>query len=115
MALLAAACSSSKGESASTTAGTAATTQDPVAAADARVAAAQTGLDTANAALTSAGEQFCSEATTYVTALDRYGKLFTDGKATVGDVKTGGADLAAPQESVSAAASAVTTAQDAIV
>ena len=112
VAVLAAACSSSKSDSASTTAGTTATTQDPVAAAEARVAAAQTGLDTANEALTSAGEQFCSDATTYVTALDRYGKLFTDGKATVGDVKTGGADLAAPQESVSAAASAVTTAQD---
>ena len=80
---------------------------DSVAAAEARVATAQTDLDTANGPLTSAGEQLCSDATDYVTALDRYGKLFTDSKATVGDVKTGGADLVAPKESVTLAASAV--------
>jgi peptidoglycan hydrolase-like protein with peptidoglycan-binding domain len=108
LALLAAACSSSNSPSAPETT----TAEDPVAAAQARVAAAETGLDTANAAFTSARQQFCNEATTYVTALDRYGKLFTDSKATVGDVKTGGADLAAPRESVSSAASEVVAAQD---
>jgi len=115
VAAVAAACSSSKGEGAGTTAGATSTTQDPIAAAEARVAAAQTGLDTAKKDLTAASQQFCSEATTYVTALDRYGKLFTDGKATVGDVKTGGADLAAARESVSAAASGLTTAHDDVV
>jgi peptidoglycan hydrolase-like protein with peptidoglycan-binding domain len=115
IALLTAACSSSKGETATTTASTSATTQDPVAAAEARVAEAQKGLDTANGALTSAGQQLCSDATTYVTALDRYGKLFTDSTATVGDVKAGGADLAAPRESVATAASAVTTAKEDVV
>ena len=115
VALLATACSSSKSETATTTAGTSATTQDPVAAAEARVAEAQKSLDTANGALTSAGQQLCSDATTYVTALDRYGKLFTDSKATVGDVKAGGADLAAPCGSVATAASAVTTAKEDVV
>ena len=44
-------------------------------------------------------------------ALDRYGKLFTDSKATVGDVKAGGSDLASPRESVSTSATALQTAQ----
>ena len=60
----------------------------------------QTDLDAANGTLTSAQKQFCTDTTDYVTALDRYGKLFTDSKTTVGDVKTGGADLVAPKESV---------------
>ena len=115
VAVLAAACSSSKGETETTTASTSPTTQEPVAAAEARVAEAQKALDTANGALTSAGQQLCSDATTYVTALDRYGKLFTDAKATVGDVKAGGADLAAPRESVATAANAVTTAKEDVV
>ncbi len=110
-AMFAAACSSSNSSTDATTAATTATTQDAVAAAEARVAAAQTALDTAKAAFTSAGQQFCSDAKGYVTALDRYGKLFTDSKATVGDVKTGGADLAAPQGAVSSSADAVTAAQ----
>ena len=72
---------------------------------------AQAGVQTANDALTSAGKQFCTDAETYVATLDRYGKVLTDSKATVGDVKTGGADLAAPRESVSSSATAVSTAQ----
>ena len=105
VALLAAACSSDS-KTAETT-----TTQDPVAAAEARVATAQTSLTKAKDTLTAANQQFCSETKDYVVALDRYGKLFTDSKATVGDVKTGGADLAAPRESVSSAATAVDQAQ----
>jgi len=43
-----------------------------------------------------------------VSALDRYGKLFTDATATVGDVQTLGADLERPQgEALSAANSAI--------
>jgi peptidoglycan hydrolase-like protein with peptidoglycan-binding domain len=93
------------------TSGAPKTTQDPVAAAEARVATAQEDLTSAEDAVTSAGQQLCGEATGYVTALDRYGKLFTDGEATVGDVKTGGADLAAPRESVASAADALSSAQ----
>ena len=105
VALLAAACSSDS-KTAETT-----TTQDPVAAAEARVATAQTSLTKAKDTLTAANQQFCGETKDYVVALDRYGKLFTDSQATVGDVRTGGADLAAPRESVSSAATAVDQAQ----
>ena len=86
-------------------------TQNPVAAAEARVATAQSGLMKAQDSLTSAHQTFCGEAKDYVSSLDRYGKLFTDSKATVGDVKTAGTDLTAPRQSVSTAATAVTKAQ----
>jgi peptidoglycan hydrolase-like protein with peptidoglycan-binding domain len=105
------ACNSSNETTATTVADGPATTEDPVAAAEARVQAAQDGLAKAQDDLKSAGTAFCSEAESYITAIDRYGKLFTDGAATVGDVKTAGADLAAPKESVSSAAEAVTKAQ----
>ncbi len=86
-----------------------------VDAARAQVATAQADLDTANGTLTSAQKQFCSDAVDYVTVLDRYGKLFTDSKATVGDVKTGGADLIAPKEAVTASATAIDAAQSDVV
>ena len=86
-------------------------TQNPVAAAEARVATAQSGLMKAQDSLTSAHQTFCGEAKDYVSSLDRYGKLFTDSTATVGDVKTAGTDLTAPRQSVSTAATAVTKAQ----
>jgi peptidoglycan hydrolase-like protein with peptidoglycan-binding domain len=103
---LAVACSSSPTTQDSTT------TQDLVGAADARVVTAQANLTTASESLTTASEQFCGEASSYVAAIDRYGKLFTDSTATVGDVRAGGTDLAEPRESVTAAADAVATAQD---
>jgi peptidoglycan hydrolase-like protein with peptidoglycan-binding domain len=109
-AVLVGACSSSNKTSV-TTAATTATTADPVAAAQARVTSAQSSLDTAKDSLTAANQKFCGEAKDYIVALDRYGKLFTDNKATVGDVKTAGADLAAPRESVSTAATGVSKAQ----
>jgi len=123
MALLAAACGSDDSGSASTTTTAAATTttQDPVTAAQAQVTTAQANLTKANDAFTAAGKQFCTDAKSYVTVLDRYGKLFTDSKATVGDVKTMGADLIAPKDTVTASASAaqkakadVATAQQAL-
>jgi peptidoglycan hydrolase-like protein with peptidoglycan-binding domain len=88
--------------------------EDPVAAAEARVGAAQSGVTDAEDALVAAGEQFCADAEGYVDALDRYGKLFTDGAATVGDVKTGGADLVEPRESVESAATDVSDAKHAL-
>lgn len=80
--------------------------EDPVAAAEARVEAAEAGVTDADEALTAAGDEFCVNAEGYVEALDRYGKLFTDEAATVGDVTTGGADLVEPRESVASAADA---------
>ncbi len=76
---------------------------DPVAAAEARVAAAESGISDAEESAAAAGEQFCGSAEGYVEALDRYGKLFTDDAATVGDVQTAGADLVEPRDTVAAA------------
>ncbi len=50
----------------------------------------------------------------YVEALDRYGKLFTDEAATVGDVTTGGADLVEPRETVATSADAFFAAREAL-
>ena len=85
-----------------------------VEAAQERVTAAQQGVDDAEAALTQAQSDFCDQAKDYILAIDRYGKLFTDSAATVGDVQTLGADLAAPRESTAAAAQAVVGAHDAL-
>jgi peptidoglycan hydrolase-like protein with peptidoglycan-binding domain len=87
---------------------------DPVAAAEAQVAAAEEGVTAAQDDLTAANEQFCADAEGYVDALDRYGKLFTDDEATVGDVQTGGADLVEPQETVQTAVDSVFEARDAL-
>jgi hypothetical protein len=76
------------------------------------VTSAQTNLTKAQDSLKAAGQKFCGEAATYISAVDRYGRVFTDSKATVGDVKTADMDLAAPQESVTTAAAAVTAAHD---
>jgi peptidoglycan hydrolase-like protein with peptidoglycan-binding domain len=88
--------------------------RDPVATAEARVEAAESGVTEAQDALTAAGEQFCSEAAGYVETLDRYGMLFTDQAATVGDVTTAGADLVEPRESVASAADGVGEAKTAL-
>ena len=47
--------------------------------------------------------------------LDRYGKLFSDDAATVGDVQTLGADLVEPREAVASSANDVGTAKTALV
>jgi peptidoglycan hydrolase-like protein with peptidoglycan-binding domain len=88
--------------------------EDPVAAAQARVAAAESGVKSAQESLTAAGAQACSDATNYVEILDRYGKLFTDDAATVGDVNTAGDDLVAPRDAVKASAAAIEPARDAV-
>jgi peptidoglycan hydrolase-like protein with peptidoglycan-binding domain len=117
-ALLISACSQNAGVNTSVGTDTEApaTTErrDPVAAAEAQVEAAESGVTEAQNALTAAGEQFCSEATGYVEALDRYGMLFTDDAATVGDVTTAGADLVEPRESVASAADDVGEAKTAL-
>jgi hypothetical protein len=74
--------------------------EDPVAAAEARVADAVTGVTDSQEALEAAHAQFCVDAESYIEVLDRYGKLFTDDVATVGDVETAGADLVEPRETV---------------
>jgi predicted lipoprotein with Yx(FWY)xxD motif len=74
--------------------------EDPVAAAEARVEEAESGVTASQESLESAGEQFCVDAESYLDVLDRYGKLFTDDAATVGDIETLGADLVEPRGTV---------------
>ncbi len=88
------------------TAGPPTTPEDAIAAAQARVEAAQAALADAQNVATAARDQLCVESTGYLEALDRYGHLLVDSDATVGDVNTLGADLVAPREAVTGAASA---------
>lgn len=60
----------------------------------------------AQAASDKARQAFCADAKVYVAALDRYGKIFTDTAATVGDVRTLGSDLMRPHDKVSQSAQA---------
>src|SRR5687767_9848435 len=73
---------------------------DPVAAAEQRVARAEAEVEDAREALDGASGQFCDDAADYLVAVDRYGGLLTDVQATIGTVKTAGADLRAPEASV---------------
>ena len=83
-----------------------------VEAAQARVTEAQQALTAAQTAYDEARVGFCEETKEYVTAIDRYGKVFDDKAATVGDIKTAGADLAEPRDAVATGAQAVKDAQD---
>ena len=87
---------------------------DSVDAAQRRVAQAEEALAEANAALEGAGAAFCAQAKDYILAIDRYGKIFDEQAATVGDLRTLGADLGEPRESTVAAAQAVLDAHDAV-
>jgi peptidoglycan hydrolase-like protein with peptidoglycan-binding domain len=83
-----------------------------VSATQARVTAAEKGVSDAQAAYTSAGQKFCTEAKDNIAAIDRYGKLFDQSGATVGDVKTQGADLAKPSAAAETAGQDLKTAHD---
>ncbi len=106
--LLAGACSNGDqtGETSQTTA------EDPVAVAQTRVSDAEAGVSGAEGALTSAHQNFCVASKDYVETLDRYGRLFTDRSATVGDVQTLGADLVEPRDEVATSVDAVKTAKN---
>jgi murein L,D-transpeptidase YcbB/YkuD len=85
-----------------------------VETAQARVSSKEKAVADAQTALDQAGASFCKDAKSYITAIDRYGKLFDDSAATVGDVKTAGADLARPREEVSSSAQSVVDARAAL-
>jgi murein L,D-transpeptidase YcbB/YkuD len=87
---------------------------DSVEAAQRRVAQAEQALAEANTALEQAGVNFCAQAKDYIFAIDRYGKIFDEQAATVGDLRTLGADLQQPKETTVAAAQAVLDAHDAV-
>ena len=110
--LLAVACDSKNADVGSVTTSPSTTaSQDPVAAAQARVAEAEKGVTDAESALASAHGAFCGAAKDYVETLDRYGRVFIDRAATVGDVQTLGADLVAPRDEVVAKVGPVETAK----
>ena len=77
-----------------------------------RVSDAEEGVSGAESALATAHQDFCGAAKGYVEILDRYGRVFTDRSATVGDVQTLGADLVEPRDEVVASADAVETAKN---
>jgi murein L,D-transpeptidase YcbB/YkuD len=79
-----------------------------------RVTASEQAVADANGTLEKAKSTFCTDAKAYVDAIDRYGKVFDQSAATVGDLKTAGADLVAPRESVTASVEAVGAAQTAL-
>jgi murein L,D-transpeptidase YcbB/YkuD len=85
-----------------------------VEAAQARVTKAEAAVQEAEAALDRANGSFCSEAKDYIVAIDRYGKVFSDAAATVGDVRALGADLGQPRASTASSAQAVLDAHDAL-
>ena len=87
-------------------------TEDPVAVAQARVDTATAGVTDAEGALISAHQDFCGTAKGYVEILDRYGRVFTDRSATVGDVQTLGADLVEPRAEVTTSVDAAETAKN---
>ena len=68
----------------------------------------------AEASLDEAGSAFCDEARDYIEAIDRYGKIFDETGATVGDVRTLGEDLEEPRDTTTAAAQAVLDAHEAL-
>jgi murein L,D-transpeptidase YcbB/YkuD len=85
-----------------------------VTAAQARVTSQQQAVTDAQSAYDRARESFCADAKSYITSIDRYGKLFDQSAATVGDVKAAGTDLERPRESVTASARAVVDAREAL-
>src|SRR5262245_53583942 len=85
---------------------------DAVEAAQARVNAAQKDVDESQQAFEDASEEFCADSKQYITAIDRYGKVFDDRALTVGDVKTAGDDLVAPRKAVKGSADTLTSAGD---
>jgi murein L,D-transpeptidase YcbB/YkuD len=85
---------------------------DPLEQAQTRVTRAQEAVSEAQTAFDDATTGFCEDSEEYITAIDRYGKAFDESAATVGDVKTAGADLVEPREAVEASAQNVVDAGD---
>ncbi len=86
--------------------------EDPVKAAQERVSAAEEAVTEAQGAYDKASTAFCNDSKDYILAVDRYGKAFDTAAATVGDVKTVGADLAEPRQTVQSSAESVNAAAD---
>jgi peptidoglycan hydrolase-like protein with peptidoglycan-binding domain len=85
---------------------------DPVQAAQERVDAARAAVAEAEEVFDETSVVFCEDGRDYITAVDRYGKVFDDATATVGDVETAGGDLAEPGDTVKSSAEEVVSAAD---
>ena len=85
---------------------------DPVTAAQRRVSSAEKAVKEAQTAYDEATATFCKDTKAYIGAIDRYGHLFEDTAATVGDVNTAGDDLAEPGGATKASAESVVDARD---
>jgi murein L,D-transpeptidase YcbB/YkuD len=85
-----------------------------VSTAQTRVSSKEKAVTDAQTALEQSKTAFCKDAESYISAIDRYGKLFDQSAATVGDVKTVGADLEQPRAEVKASAQDVVSARDAL-
>src|SRR5262245_26471194 len=85
---------------------------DPVAAAERRVSAAQDAQAEAEQAFADASAAFCDDSRDYIIAIDRYGQVFNQSAATVGDVKTAGADPVEPRQAVQSSAESAVAASD---
>jgi len=86
----------------------------PVSAAQANVTAKEKALADAQSASTDADAAFCDASKDYITALDRYGDIITTTQVTVGDVATGGKDLAEPADDTLKAGDAAVDARAAV-
>jgi murein L,D-transpeptidase YcbB/YkuD len=87
----------------------------PVERAQTQVAAAERAVTQAQEDLTAASAAFCASSEEYILALDRYGDILNTTAPTVGDVRVGGADLAAPSGAAKESAEAAADAQQALV
>lgn len=86
----------------------------PVERAQAQVTAAERAVAAAEEDLASASAAFCDSSEEYILALDRYGDILNTTAPTVGDVRVGGADLAAPSGAAKDSAEAAADAQQAL-
>lgn len=84
-------------------------------AAEAKVGVKEKAVQGAQVAFDSASSQFCSASKAYIEALDRYGDVLHGTATTVGDVRSGGKDLVAPQEEAFAGAEAAVQAQQELI
>lgn len=89
--------------------------QSAVSRAQARVTAEEEALAEAEQEAAGTAAAFCDAASTYITALDRYGDVLHQTAVTVGDVRTAGADLDEPAEEATDAGQAAVDARDAVV
>jgi peptidoglycan hydrolase-like protein with peptidoglycan-binding domain len=89
-----------------------ATAKTPTEQAQQKVDRAQQSVDRAQAEFDKASSAFCGESEDLIHVLDRYGQVLDDGAVTVGQVKSGAADLSKKRSDVGTAADAAVSARE---